>query len=103
MDEDGRQMSNSINGEYFKFVLYDKDMNIKSSVTLLGTDKSDTDKLNDIRNYLFEEGDYVGIWHAESQDKLKINGDIRVLSKNSSGDLVITNEVNYKIFRKLFS
>ena len=41
MDEDGRQMSNSINGEYFKFVLYDKDMNIKSSVTLLGTDKSD--------------------------------------------------------------
>ena len=95
MDEDGRQMSNSINGEYFKFVLYDKDMNIKSSVTLLGTDKSDTDKLNDIRNYLFEEGDYVGIWHAESQDKLKINGDIRVLSKNSSGDLVITNEVKH--------
>ena len=95
MDEDGRQMSNSINGEYFKFVLYDKDMNIKSSVTLLGTDKSDTDKLNDIRNYLFEEGDYVGIWHAESQDKLKINGDIRVLSKNSSGGLVITNEVKH--------
>ena len=95
MDEDGRQMSNSINGEYFKFVLYDKDMNIKSSVTLLGTDKSDTDKLNDIRNYLFEEGDYVGIWHAESQDKLKINGDIMVLSKNSSGDLVITNEVKH--------
>ena len=95
MDEDGRKMSNSINGEYFKFVLYDKDMNIKSSVTLLGTDKSDTDKLNDIRNYLFEEGDYVGIWHAESQDKLKINGDIRVLSKNSSGDLVITNEVKH--------
>ena len=95
MDEDGRQMSNSINGEYFKFVLYDKDMNIKSSVTLLGTDKSDTDKLNDIRNYLFEEGDYVGIWHAESQDKLKINGDIRVLSKNSYGDLVSTNEVKH--------
>ena len=95
MDEDGRQMSNSINGEYFKFVLYDKDMNIKSSVTLLGTDKSDTDKLNDIRNYLFEEGDYVGIWHAESQDKLKINGDIRVLSKNSSGYLVSTNEVKH--------
>ena len=95
MDEDGRQMSNSINGEYFKFVLYDKDMNIKSSVTLLGTDKSDTDKLNDIRNYLFEEGDYVGIWHAESQDKLKINGDIRGLSKNSSGDLVSTNEVKH--------
>ena len=95
MDEDGRQMSNSINGEYFKFVLYDKDMNIKSSVTLLGTDKSDTDKLNDIRNYLFEEGDYVGIWHAESQDKLKINGDIRVLSKNSSGNLVSTNEVKH--------
>ena len=95
MDEDGRQMSNSITGDYFKFVLYDKDMNIKSSVNLLGSDKSDSDKLNSIRNYLFEEWDYIGIWHAESQDKLKINGDIRVLSKNSSGDLVTTNEVKH--------
>ena len=52
---------------------------------MLGTDKSDTDKLDDIiANQLYEEGDYVGIWHAETQDKLKINGDIRVLSKNSS-------------------
>ena len=29
MDEDGRQMSNSINGEYFKFVLYDKEYEYK--------------------------------------------------------------------------
>ena len=40
MDEDGRQMSNSINGEYFKFVLYDKDMNkIESSTKFTASSK----------------------------------------------------------------
>ena len=95
MDEDGRQMSNSVIGDYFKFVLYDKDMNIKTSLTLLGEDKSDTEKLNNIKNYLFEYGDYIGIWHAESESKLKINGDIKVLSKNSDGELVITDEIKH--------
>ena len=105
-NEDGRKLSNSVDGEYFKFVLYDKDMNVKTSATLLGSDKSDSDKLDAINNYLFEEGDYIGIWHAETKNgtndesvpennpsspsfipKLKIDGQINVLSKNASGDL----------------
>ena len=105
-NEDGRKLSNSVDGEYFKFVLYDKDMNVKTSATLLGSDKSDSDKLDAINNYLFEEGDYIGIWHAETKNgtnnesdpennpsspsfipKLKIDGQINVLSKNDSGDL----------------
>ena len=105
-NEDGRKLSNSVDGEYFKFVLYDKDMNVKTSATLLGSDKSDSDKLDAINNYLFEEGDYIGIWHAETKNgtndgsvpennpsspsfipKLKIDGQINVLSKNTSGNL----------------
>ena len=105
-NEDGRKLSNSVDGEYFKFVLYDKDMNVKTSATLLGSDKSDSDKLDAINNYLFEEGDYIGIWHAETKNgtndgsvpennpsspsfipKLKIDGQINVLSKNASGNL----------------
>ena len=102
VDQDGRRLSNTGDSEYFKFVLYDKDMNEKASVSLLGNDKSDSDKLDKIANKLYEEGDYIGIWHAEteqgtsdtSQDsnivkpKLKIGGTVGILKKNDNGQLV---------------
>ncbi|WP_303188618.1 hypothetical protein [uncultured Clostridium sp.] len=110
-NEDGRKLSNSVDGEYFKFVLYDKDMNVKTSATLLGSDKSDSDKLDAINNYLFEEGDYIGIWHAETKNgtnnesdpendpslpsfipKLKIAGTINALTNNGLGNLTESQE-----------
>ena len=54
-----------------------KNMERKTSVTLLGNDKSDSDKLNAINNYIFEDGDYIGIWHEESNTKLKIDGTVK--------------------------
>ena len=105
-EQDGRKLSNTGNNEYFRFVLYDKDMNEKASVSLLGNDKSDSDKLDKIANQLYEEGDFVGIWHAETKigngnadapennpnsssfiPKLKIAGNVGVL-KNENGNLV---------------
>lgn len=96
-DQDGRMLTNSSKEEYFKFVLYDKYMNEKVSATLLGSDKSDSEKLDAINNYLFEEGDYIGIWHAESDEKLKIAGTIKGTTKNpSTKDAVVNGEVkNY--------
>ena len=106
VDQDGRKLSNTGNNEYFRFVLYDKDMNEKASVSLLGNDKSDSDKLDKIANQLYEEGDFIGIWHAETKlesetkaeenvetspsfvPKLKIGGTVRVLKKGSNGQLV---------------
>ena len=106
VDQDGRKLSNTGNNEYFRFVLYDKDMNEKTSVSLLGNDKSDSDKLDKIANQLYEEGDFIGIWHAETKlesetkaeenvetspsfvPKLKIGGTVRVLKKGSNGQLV---------------
>ena len=105
-DQDGRKLSNTGNNEYFRFVLYDKDMNEKASVSLLGNDKSDSDKLDKIANQLYEEGDFIGVWHAETKldsetkaeenietspsfvPKLKIGGTVRVLKKGSNGQLV---------------
>ncbi|MFQ7439261.1 putative mucin/carbohydrate-binding domain-containing protein [Romboutsia timonensis] len=93
-DQDGRMLTNSSKEEYFKFVLYDKDMNEKVSATLLGSDKSDSENLDAINNYLFEEGDYIGIWHAESDKKLKIAGTIKGTTKNSNPkEAVANNEV----------
>ena len=116
VDQDGRKLSNTGNNEYFRFVLYDKDMNEKASVSLLGNDKSDSDKLDKIANQLYEEGDFIGIWHAETKigdgnannsennpnsssfiPKLKIAGNVGVL-KNENGNLVddtITRSKSY--------
>ena len=114
VDQDGRKLSNTGNNEYFRFVLYDKDMNEKASVSLLGNDKSDSDKLDKIANQLYEEGDFVGIWHAETKldsetsdeekketspsfvPKLKIGGTVRVLKKGNNGQLVDNNEIGAK-------
>ena len=105
-EQDGRKLSNTGNNEYFRFVLYDKDMNEKASVSLLGNDKSDSDKLDKIANQLYEVGDFVGIWHAETKldsetsdeekdqnspsfvPKLKIGGTVGVLKKGENGQLV---------------
>ena len=114
-EQDGRRLSNTGNNEYFRFVLYDKDMNEKASVSLLGNDKSDSDKLDKIANQLYEEGDFIGIWHAETKErtgtesdpennanspsfipKLKIAGTVGVLNKDSSGNLSDSNKTkNY--------
>ena len=91
-DQDGRMLTNSSKEEYFKFVLYDKDMNEKVSATLLGSDKSDSENLDAINNYLFEEGDYIGIWHAESDKKLKIAGTIKGTTKNSNPKEAVVND-----------
>ena len=107
VDQDGRKLSNTGNNEYFRFVLYDKDMNEKASVSLLGNDKSDSDKLDKIANQLYEVGDFIGIWHAETKigksdendpennaslssfiPKLKIAGTVGVLKKGENGQLV---------------
>ena len=91
-DQDGRMLTNSSKEEYFKFVLYDKYMNEKVSATLLGSDKSDSENLDAINNYLFEEGDYIGIWHAESDKKLKIAGTIKGTTKNSNPKEAVVND-----------
>ena len=115
VDQDGRKLSNTGNNEYFRFVLYDKDMNEKASVSLLGNDKSDSDKLDKIANQLYEEGDFIGIWHAETKigngnaddpennaslssfiPKLKIGGTVGVLKKDNSGDLIEDTAVTAK-------
>ena len=75
VDQDGRKLSNTGNNEYFRFVLYDKDMNEKASVSLLGNDKSDSDKLDKIANQLYEEGDFIGIWHAETKERAGAEND----------------------------
>ena len=112
VEQDGRKLSNTGNNEYFRFILYDKDMNEKASVSLLGNDKSDSDKLDKIANQLYEVGDFIGIWHGETKlesetseeeknenspsfvPKLKIGGTVGILDKDSSGNLSDSSRSN---------
>ena len=96
VDEDGRIFSNTEKGEYFKFELYDKNMEMKTSVTLLGSDKSDSKKLEAINNHLYELGDYIGIWHAESDSKLKIAGNVRLTNKQNGEAIPNGQVVSYE-------
>ena len=95
-DQDGRVLSNTERGDYFKFVLYDKYMTVKASVTLKGSDKSDSEKLDAINNHLYEEGDYIGIWHEESDTKLKISGTVKDTSIENGEPKPNGTNLNYE-------
>lgn len=65
------------NAEYFKFALHSKNGDIKHQVTLNGRDRSDSEKLKEINGITYEEGDYISIWHEESDKKLNIAGKVK--------------------------
>lgn len=76
IEADSRVMNNQVDGDYFKFELYDKEMKLKKSVTLVGKDKSNSDKVKELNNLKYINGDHIYIWHKESSEKLKISGNI---------------------------
>lgn len=65
------------NAEYFKFALHSSNGDIKHQVTLNGRDRSDSEKLKEINGITYEEGDYISIWHEESDKKLNIAGKVK--------------------------
>ncbi len=74
-DQDGKIFSTS-SSEYFKFKLHSQNGEVKHEVTLNGRDRSDSKKLDSIKNITYEIGDYISIWHAESETKLNIAGTV---------------------------
>ncbi|WP_297713311.1 immunoglobulin-like domain-containing protein [Clostridium sp.] len=94
-DVDSRVMNNQVDGEYFKFELYDKEMNLKRSVTLLGKDKSNSDKLKALNNLKYIIGDHIYIWHKESSEKLKIDGPIEDTTTENVENSTVNNVLDY--------
>ncbi len=95
IDVDSRVMNNRIDGEYFKFELYDKEMNLKKSVNLLGKDKSNSDKLKELNNLKYVNGDHIYIWHKESSTKLKIAGNIENSTTENVENSTVSNTLDY--------
>lgn len=76
VDSDGLLFDSSVKTSYFKFQLFDKDMNQKYSIDLLGTDRSDSEKLETINGVRFASEDYVYLWSYNPDASLEIQGTV---------------------------
>ena len=75
-DRDSRLFDNKIVDKYFQIKLYSKTGTLKRELTINGSDRADTKKLDAFNNTTFEFGDQIEIYHAYSDNKLLISGQI---------------------------
>ena len=75
--QDGLLFNPSVKGTYFKLGVYNSNMDRKLFVEVLGTDRSDSEKLSAIDGFQLAEGDYISIWMYEPETNLKMTGTIQ--------------------------
>lgn len=75
-DRDSRLFDNKIADKYFQIKLYSKTGTLKKELTINGSDRADSKKINEFNNTNFEFGDQIEIYHAYSEGKLLIAGTI---------------------------
>ena len=83
-DRDSRLFDNKMTGKYFEISLYNKNGVLKKRLTLNGSDRADDKKIDDFNNTIFEFGDQINIYHAYSEEKLLIAGNIQDANFNTS-------------------
>ena len=86
-EQDGYRFNSRIEGTYFKMILFSSSGQIKNEIEVLGTDKSNDSKLDELvqSGWRFEYGDRLFVWHYQSDSKLKIQGTVQ-----ESGDIDFT-------------
>lgn len=82
-DRDSRLFDNKIADKYFQIKLYSKTGTLKRELTINGSDRADTKKLDAFNNTTFEFGDQIEIYHAYSDNKLLISGQINNFTGNA--------------------
>lgn len=76
-DRDSRLFDNKIADKYFQIKLYSKTGTLKRELTINGSDRADNKKIDEFNNTNFEFGDQIEIYHAYSDSKLLIGGNIQ--------------------------
>lgn len=76
-DRDSRLFDNKIADKYFQIKLYSKTGTLKRELTINGSDRADNKKIDEFNNTNFEFGDQIEIYHAYSESKLLIDGNIK--------------------------
>ena len=79
IDQDGRSMDSRVQGTYFRLVLYQADGTIKKQVELLGSDRSNSSKLDELKygGWRYDYGDYISLYHYQPERKLGIAGTVQ--------------------------
>ena len=82
-DRDSRLFDNKIADKYFQIKLYSKTGTLKRELTINGSDRADNKKIDEFNNTNFEFGDQIEIYHAYSDSKLLIAGEINNFTGNA--------------------
>lgn len=82
-DRDSRLFDNKITDKYFQIKLYSKTGTLKRELTINGSDRADNKKIDEFNNTNFEFGDQIEIYHAYSDNKLLISGQINNFTGNA--------------------
>lgn len=80
---DSRLFDNKIADKYFQIKLYSKTGTLKKELTINGSDRADNKKIDEFNNTNFEFGDQIEIYHAYSDSKLLIAGEINNFTGNA--------------------
>lgn len=93
IDQDGRSMNSRIEDTYFEMVLYNSKGDLKKSVKINGTDRSNTSKLDELRFYgwSYQYGDELRLWHYEAPVKISISGNVN--QEANQGVIDFTSEL----------
>ena len=82
-ERDSRLFDNKIADKYFQIKLYSKTGTLKKELTINGSDRADNKKIDEFNNTNFEFGDQIEIYHAYSDSKLLIAGEINNFTGNA--------------------
>ena len=96
-DMDMRIMTTNNADEYFVFELYDSRMQLKKEVIIRGNERSEA--ANALNNVPYEIGDYIYVYHKQSNEKkLLVNG-VRGNDNNSYAEGTASLERGKKLFK----
>ena len=96
-DMDMRIMTTNNADEYFVFELYDSRMQLKKGVVIRGNERSEA--ANALNNVPYEIGDYIYVYHKQSNEKkLLVNG-VRGNDNNSYAEGTASLERGKKLFK----
>ena len=96
-DMDMRIMTTNNADEYFVFELYDSRMQLKKEVVIRGNERSEA--ANALNNVPYEIGDYIYVYHKQSNEKkLLVNG-VRGNENNSYAEGTASLERGKKLFK----
>lgn len=96
-DMDMRIMTTNNADEYFIFELYDSRMQLKKGVVIRGNERSEA--ANALNNVPYEIGDYIYVYHKQSNEKkLLVNG-VRGNDNNSYAEGTASLERGKKLFK----